>query len=68
MKPKLTFFCNGVRKLSFIPSQLLTLTFTFVAGVTLAVASRTFALIGTNRVDAIASSTETWHCLALVHI
>lgn len=52
----------------FIPFGLLTLTFTLVAGVTLTVASGTFALVGTHGVDAVSSSTETWHCLALIHI
>lgn len=48
--------------------ELLALTFTLVAGVALPVASGTFALVGSHSVDAVASSTETWHCLALVHI
>ena len=46
----------------------LRLTFTFVAGLTLAVASGTFTLIGSDSVDAVTSGTKTRHCLALVHI
>lgn len=44
------------------------LTFTFVGSFTLTVASGTFTLVGSNGVDAVTSSTKTWHCLALVHI
>lgn len=42
--------------------------FTFVVGFTLTVASGTFTLIGADSVDAVPSSTQTWHGLALVHI
>lgn len=42
--------------------------FTFVAGFTLTVASGTFTLVGSHSVDAVTSSTKTWHCLALIHI
>lgn len=42
--------------------------FTFVAGFTLAVSGWTFTLIGSNSIDAVTTSTKTWHCLALVHI
>lgn len=44
------------------------LTFALVAGVALAVAGGTFALIGPDRVDAVASRAQARHGLALVHI
>lgn len=44
------------------------LTFTLVAGVALAVAGGTFTLVGSDRVDAVASGTKTRHSLALVHV
>lgn len=60
--------CYEVGIVALFPLELLALTFTLVAGVALPVASGTFALVGSHSVDAVASSTETWHCLALVHI
>lgn len=44
------------------------LTFALVAGVALAVAGGTFALVGPHSVDAVASRTKTRHSLALVHV
>lgn len=48
--------------------DLLGLTFTLVAGVTLSVAGGTFTLVGPDSVDAVASCAKTRHSLALVHI
>lgn len=48
--------------------DLLGLTFTLVAGVTLSVAGGTFTLVGPDCVDAVASCAKTRHSLALVHI
>lgn len=42
--------------------------FTFVVGFTLTVACRTFALVRAHSVDAVPSSAQSWHGLALVHI
>lgn len=42
--------------------------FTFVGGFTLAVAGRTFTLVGSHSVDAVTSSTKTRYSLTLVHI
>lgn len=39
-----------------------------MAGVALAVAGGTFALVGSDGVDAVASGTEPGHGLALVHV
>lgn len=44
------------------------LTFTLVAGVALPVAGGTFALVGSDGVDAVASGAQTGHSLALVHV
>lgn len=42
--------------------------FTFVVGFTLTVACRTLALVRANGVDAVPSSAQSWHGLALIHI